>query len=297
MTGETATALHHDLARALLELLAQEATPPGTKLRQDALAGRLGVSRTPIRGALAVLQAAGIVAAEGRAMVLRNPHAAIPAPAGTDPVAAVMVGLCRDRAAGRLAESLSEADLQRHTGAARGDLGRALRRLEELGIVTRNRGHGWRFTPGLATPAERAAAYRFRIVVEPAALLEPGYALAEGFGAEMRDGHRRFLDQPWQDSLAVAFFELNAAFHHGIVAASGNRFFLQAVEQHNRLRRLTNYGWVLGPARVHQNAREHLAILDALEARDNAGAASLLARHLHGALALGDELARLRGTP
>lgn len=295
MKPEHATALHHDLARAVLDLLVQDGAAPGTPLRQDALAERLGVSRTPIRGALAVLAAAGTVEARGRALVLRDLQVPIPEAPGEDPVAALMVRIARDRVAGRITESVSEADLQRHTDAARGDLSRALRRLEELGIITRNRGHGWRFTPGLATPEERASAYRFRIVVEPAALLEPGYALPEGFAAEMRAGHRVFLEEPWHTARAIEFFELNAAFHHGIVAASGNRFFLQATEQHNRLRRLMNYDWHLGEARVHQNAREHLAILDALEAGEMRTASDALAQHLRDAAALGDELARLRG--
>jgi len=294
LTPDHATALHQDLARALLDLLAQQGAAPGTRLRQDALAAELGVSRTPLRGALALLAASGVVEAEGRGLVLRRLPRAAPAPAGEDPVALLMVRIARDRVAGRLEESVSEADLLRRTGAGRGEVARALRRLEELGVVARRPGLGWRFSAGLASTEERSSAYRFRMAVEPAALLEPGYALAPGFAAEMRAGHMKFLERRWRDSLAVDYFELNAAFHRGIVAASGNRFFLQAVEQHIHLRRLLNYDWHLGATRVQQNALEHLAILDSLEAGEQAQAAAALTAHLRQAEALGEELARLR---
>lgn len=294
MTIENATALHQHLARAVLDLLTQQGATPGTRLRQEVLAAELGVSRTPIRGALALLASSGVVEQEGRGLVLRRLPSVAPATPADDPEAVLMVRIAGDRVAGRLEESISEADLLRHTGAGRGELGRALRRLEDLGVVVRKPGFGWRFTPGLASPEERRNAYRFRMVVEPAALREPGYALPSGFAAEMRAAHMRFLERRWRDSHAVAYFELNAAFHRGIVAASGNRFFTHAVEQHIRLRRLLNYDWKLGAARVHQNAREHLEILDAIEAGAMANAAAALAEHLKRAEALGEELARLR---
>jgi DNA-binding GntR family transcriptional regulator len=52
------------------------------------------------------------------------------------------------------------------------------------------------------------------------------------------------------------------------------------VEAQNRLRALLNTDWRFGAARARASCREHLAVLDALEAGDRAGAAALLADHL-----------------
>ena len=88
---------------------------------------------------------------------------------------------------------------------------------------------------------------------------------------------------PWSDTASIALYEMNAAFHEGLAAASGNRYFLVGVQQQNRLRRFGNYDWTFGHERVIVNCREHLAILDQLEAGQNEAAAALLRRHLEGA--------------
>jgi DNA-binding GntR family transcriptional regulator len=79
---------------------------------------------------------------------------------------------------------------------------------------------------------------------------------------------------------------MNAAYHEGLAAASGNRFLLVAVQQQNRLRRFANYDWTFGHERVLVNCREHLAILDRLEAGEREAAAALLRRHLEAAAKL-----------
>ena len=96
----------------------------------------------------------------------------------------------------------------------------------------------------------------------------------------MRRQHSAFLTRPWEDSLSVAFFETNAAFHEGLALASGNRFFVDAIRRLNRLRRLANYDWAYGPKRVEISCLEHLGILAALEAGDREGAAELMRKHL-----------------
>ncbi len=142
----------------------------------------------------------------------------------------------------------------------------ALRRLADLGIALRKPGFGWRFIGAADTTDARAASYRFRLALEPAALMEPGYAADPAWLAEMRAAHERVLRRRWQAADAVPFFEMNAAFHLGLVTFSGNRFFIQATEQQNGLRRLRNYSWRLGPERAAISCRDHLDIIAALEA-------------------------------
>ena len=91
---------------------------------------------------------------------------------------------------------------------------------------------------------------------------------------------------PWSETASIALYEMNAAFHEGLAAASGNRFLLVGVQQQNRLRRFANYDWTFGYQRVVVNCREHLAILDRLEAGERAEAATLLRRHLEDAAKL-----------
>lgn len=284
-------ALHLALARDILRHLRARGAAAGERLSRLALAKALGVSRTPVAGAMAVLEAHGVVVAEGRAVHLRDPGfdlarlGALEAAQG-DEIAQLIVTLAQDRHAGALPEEVSERLLLARYGVGRAVVAGALRRLAEVGAATRNRGHGWRFVPGYASAEERAASYRFRMMIEPAALMEPGFALPAGWAGRMRAMHEGFLARSWPAIDPVAFFETNAAFHRGLAEASGNRFLAQAVEQQNQLRRFLNYDWQRGPERVRVSAAEHLGILEALEAGERGEAAERMHRHLAGTAAL-----------
>jgi DNA-binding GntR family transcriptional regulator len=197
-----------------------------------------------------------------------------------------VVEIARDRIAGAWPEAVMTADLKRRYRVAPSVLARALAHLVDIGLIEPRKGFGWRFLPGFASPEDRAASYRFRLAVEPAALLEPGYALDPAWIADMRARHEDVLCKPWRDAQAVSFFEMNAAFHTGLVACSGNRHFVQATEQQAKLRRLINYNWGLGEERVRVSAREHLLILDHVAAGDLERAARALVAHLEGTQAL-----------
>ncbi|MCQ4161843.1 GntR family transcriptional regulator [Roseomonas sp. GC11] len=290
MTDDNATPLHRTLARDILDLLRERGTALGERLSRAALAETLGVSRTPVKGAVALLEEIGAVRTEGRSVVLCQLEGIEIPPLGPEDsenaVARLLVRIARGRADGSVPDEVSERQLAQHLGVSRHLVVQALSQLAESGVATRNRGHGWHFTAGFRDLEERAASYRFRMLIEPAALLEPGFALPPGFAARMRREHERFRDRPWREDDAVAFYEVNAQFHLGLAEASGNRFIAAAVAQQNRVRTLSNLSFTVGAARVPVNIREHLAILDALVVGDRERAALLMRLHLTDAMNL-----------
>lgn len=280
----TQTALQRDLVCRIVELIHADALATGDRLNESRLAQRLGVSRTPVRMALQHLAEQGFVSRQrNRGIVL---SARPPQPEAAEPVMAeddLIVLIARDRSQGHLAEHISETELMRRYGYGRQTVRRALDRLLDLDVVARRAGYGWRFSSAPWDAPARQESYRFRIVVETAAILEPNYHLAESWAEDMRRQHETAMRQPWGPASSVAFFEMNASFHAGLAAASGNRYLHSAVERQNRLRRLSNYHWARGFERVETNCREHLEILARIQAGEFEVAAVLMRRHLEHA--------------
>ena len=282
--------LQRELLNGILHLIRTDGLAPGTRLAEVTLAERLHVSRTPVRAALSLLARRGLVKPGARRgyFVADKPAAAPkiaarPTPADTD---LLFLAITRDRRSGKLAEEVSERDLMQRYKATRPTVQRVLAKLAEVAAVQRKPGHGWRFQPTISDPETREESYRFRQIIEPAALLEPRFQLDPAWVADIRRQHQEMLSTPWSQTKSIALYEMNAQFHEGLVAASQNRYLLVAIQQQNRLRRFGNYDWTFGWERVVVNCREHLAILDRLEAGDREAAANLMRQHLQRAAAL-----------
>ncbi|MBX9907502.1 MAG: GntR family transcriptional regulator [Beijerinckiaceae bacterium] len=284
--GDSPTRLQQDLLGQIIGLIHQDGLRPGARLNENRLAQRLGVSRTPIRAALEHLAGGGYVERQpNRGMELLalppEPDAAEPAEGGEDDL---IVRIAHDRGRDLLPLDISETELMRIYGASRQIVRAALERLADLDIVERKAGYGWRFLDTLQDRSARLESYRFRMLIETAAIVEPGFTLRPDWAEVMRRDHEMALAAAlagqWGPSSSVGFFEMNAAFHEGIGDASGNRYLAAAIRRQNRLRRLSNYDWTHGVARVVVNCREHLEILERLEARDHQVAAALMRRHL-----------------
>ena len=280
------TRLQRDLLPQIVELVRGDGLGPGARLTEVDLAARLQVSRTPVRAALQHLARRGVVEARPRrGFVLRKSAASLSldeAPA-SDETSELCVEIARDRLAGRLPLEVSESDLMRRYQVTRPFLLKVLNRLSGVALIERKPGRGWLFSQAIDDPKARAESFAFRRLLEPAAILMPGFRLDPAWIVDMRDRHRAVLASPWRKSSSVDFFEMNAAFHQGIAAGADNRYLLLALEQQNRLRRFVNYDWTFGHERVVASCNEHLGILDRIERGELEVAAALMRSHIDAA--------------
>ncbi|MEZ0168026.1 GntR family transcriptional regulator [Microvirga sp. TS319] len=278
------TRLQQELADRIVRLVNEDGLQVGTFLNENNLAKRLEVSRTPVRGALQYLEHRGIVVRRpNRGMELIALPEQAPAAASVNTDEEWLVRIARDHRRGELSQDFSEVEIMRRYSLNRPTVQRILSRLSDLEMVERKPGYGWRFATGFRDPAARDESYRFRLLVEPMGLLEPTFRLDRHWIEEMRRRHAETLERPWQETSSIAFFEMNAAFHEGLAAASGNRFIHSAIRHQNQLRRFSQYDWKFGFERVVINCREHMEILDYLAKGEREVASVLLRRHLERA--------------
>jgi DNA-binding GntR family transcriptional regulator len=277
--------LRLDLAAQIAELIRVEHHAAHTPLREEALAARLGVSRTPIRGALKLLQRSGHVYYKENAGVFVAPGAKergrFKVPADARPADTLYRNILADRGRRVLGDTVSEAELIARYKVPRSLLSRVLIRIHGDGFIERRRGHGWEFLPLLDTPEAIADSFRFRAIVESAGLLEPGFKVDAAELKRARERHRRFIAAKAAARTATEFFDMNSRFHEMLAQFSGNRFVLQAIEQMDRLRKFQEFASFTGDSRaLVASCREHLAILDAIDGGQIEWAAALMRRHL-----------------
>ena len=275
------TRLQQEIAERILQLVRDDALAAGAWLNENATARRLGVSRTPVRAALDHLAEQGVVRRHlNKGIEILKLPAAGDSVLPPEEIDLAMVRLAHERENGLLPDEVSELEVMRRYELGRPEAQKLLARLADLDMVERKPGYGWRFLHEPRDQRLREESYRFRLIIEPMAMLEPGFHLDPGWIAEMRARHAETLRQPWRESSSVAFYEMNADFHEGLAAATGNRYFHSAVRRQNQLRRLSNYDWDHGFERVQVNCTEHLGMLDHLEAGENEVASALMRTHL-----------------
>ena len=269
----------------------------GDRLNEAEIAEQLGVSRTPIRRVLQQLQDEGVLAFEPRrGFVVRDPSALLRSSvnAGDE---LLDERVMRDMALGAFNMVVSERALMQKYSVPNGILMSTLRRLMRDRLVEPSPGRGWIFAD--VSPKAIADSYRFRQILEPAAILSDHFVVD---GAVLKN-----LDEDHQEAISrlhemdrPRLFELDARFHRTIAQGAQTSELLNAIDRQNNIRRVTEYVGFVRIERIRQSMTEHRDILTALINGEHQIAASLMRIHLQISMTetfvyMDDDLESLRG--
>ncbi|SIR23271.1 DNA-binding transcriptional regulator, GntR family [Sphaerotilus natans] len=282
--GLTPTGVVSTIAMRIVESLCGQACEPGHRLIEQALADELGVSRSPVRKALQYLETLGAVESvpnRGFRLVqvgdaLR--HLALPTDSDSDE--ANYLRVADDCLSGVLAAEVSEVELMDRYELTRIQVQRVLNRMGREGLAERKPGRGWVFRPFLRSSRSYHECYRFRMIIEPAALLEPGFRIDIAAFARARREQLAMLDGGIARWSRAELFRVGAEFHETVVACAGNSFLLESLRNLNQLRRLLEYRSNLDRTRLYRQSEEHLELLDLIEAGERVEASHRMRQHL-----------------
>lgn len=185
----------------------------------------------------------------------------------------------------------SEGGLVDEFGASRSVIREALHRLQSRGLVRTRVGSGsYALTPpvpttgddwlGAHSEAERSELHAFRIAVE----VEAAALAARSPSAKQIAEIDAALDALATATLPSETVDADFAFHRAIASASGNRYFLTALD------RMGARAIILPPARISDRERnaaesaavlaEHRAVADAIRLKDPVAASAAVRTHL-----------------
>jgi DNA-binding GntR family transcriptional regulator len=198
-------ALYEEVAELLRQRIFRRELEPGSWIDEMKLAEEYGISRTPLREALKVLAAEGLVT-----MKVRR---------------------------GAYVTEVSDQDLREVYHLL------ALLESDAAGVV-----------------AERASDAELKELKSLHAELEKA----------VRDRDR--------------FFSLNERFHMRLLELAGNRWRNQMVADLRKVMKLNRHNSLLKSGRIQESLTEHRAVVDALVARDAAGARERMQRHFANGL-------------
>jgi DNA-binding GntR family transcriptional regulator len=275
---------HLELVQRIVEQIQTYSLSVGDRLYEQSLASACNVSRTPIRAALALLEQHGIVnrretggfSLAVNSSIISLAQESLP----KSPEATLYDQILRDRTAHRLEETVTIAGLIRRYQCSRQAVQNVLKNLSDEQLVERAPGQRWLFRPALNDHEALIESYRFRLNMEPTALLEPNFKLDTLRVSTLRTKMQTLLDTADQDFDPALFFDTDFEFHETLARGCGNRFFSDVLLHHLRLRRLPQITNHPSAFRLKSSTREHLAILDHLEAGRVETASDTMRLHL-----------------
>lgn len=260
----------------------------GSPVRTQQIADRYQVSRTPVRDALVQLEETGFLQHfqnRGYFVSENIPEAALEQAAeefGTDSVDYQQ--FAEDWLTDQLPEVVTEQTLRQRYEWTKARLNEMLARAAREGWAERKEGYGWRLLPVAKNAEAFDEIYRFRMAIEPAAMLEPGFEINRAALDEQKRIQSKMIEGEISHMPKERLLSNGAKFHEVICQMSGNPFFISALERVNRMRRLMEYRSRVDRERLTIQCSEHLELIALLERGEIAEASYFLRRHLSGAL-------------
>jgi DNA-binding GntR family transcriptional regulator len=271
------------------KFIAVENLAAGVRLTERGLGTKFRVSRSPVRRALKRLATEGVVtpnpdggylvSSRARRLSMRDadrhvePHVE----------EKVYLQIADDRLSGLLPERITENEFLRRYGMSREHLRNILRRMSQEGWIERLPGHGWMFLQTLTSSEAYNQSYRFRILVEPSAILEPSFKLNVTALERCQEQQRALVTNRNKRLSPAEIFDANSKLHETIAECSGNMFIIDTLVRINRLRRLMEYRQVVDIRAVSRRSREHLTLIDLLLEGHREAAADFMRLHLRNA--------------
>lgn len=278
--------LQSQLATDILQRINAQSMPAGTRLSERSLAEALRVSRSPVRTALRQLA--------DQALIDPHPDGGFVVGAGAlkvKPAALVNTSnqedlylrIAQERLDGKLPARVSENELMRRYDVTRSQLTDILRRISNEGWMERLPGHGWAFTEVMTSSVAYADSYRYRILVEPAAILEPTFRIDEAGLKQCRQEQQALVNGEVHRVSPAQIFDANTRLHETIAACCGNTFILDSLRRINRVRRLMEYRKAVDRQQALRRCEEHLVLIDLLLAGQLEKASTMMRAHLRDA--------------
>ncbi|MEK7346644.1 MAG: GntR family transcriptional regulator [Pseudomonadota bacterium] len=275
------------LATRIIELVRREGYAVGHRLTELALCDSLGVSRSPVRKALQFLEGKGVVSvAPNKGYQLAKAPEELTGHNFSEASVSeeeMYLRIANDRIRGELADEIAEADLMVRYNLQRLQVQRILNRMARESMIDRKPGRGWIFRPLMSNAESHRESYRFRMIIEPAALLEPGYQVDIQELEKCKREQLDLLDGGIERATPAELYRAGVHFHETMISGAHNRFLLDSLRNINQMRRIVEYGTRLDRSRLHRQCEEHLLLIDLLVKGERMEASNFLRQHLNTA--------------
>lgn len=262
---------------------------PGAHLSVPKLAENFDVSRSPVREALLFLEYRGVLNQKlNRGFFVNDDYqpqkSTSTARTTESDLPKEYYQLAEDWLQDKIESEVTEQFLLKTYDISKTQLTVILGRGMSEGWVERKQGYGWRFLPVAKTKLALEQIYNFRMVIEPMAILEPHYKAPQDKISELKKELQMLLDTGIE-KLSPAQLQLAGYhFHETLIGFSNNPYFEISLRNVNRMRRLLDYRTMDDRNRYYAEVKDHLHILELIEAGQLIEASYTMKQHLAKAL-------------